>query len=111
MEGVEDPSEPLAMRRLVRSVGRPQEGPLPTTARQTRRSLLRSLSTGLTRYLCTTGRTAEACMHRASSFKGSGRSLRGPGSSVFFGRLAFRNGSEYRPDDASHAPFTLPCVV
>ena len=96
MEGVEDPSEPLAMRRLVRSVGRPQEGPLPTTARQTRRSLLRSLSTGLTRYLCATGRTAEACMHRASCFKGSGRSLRGPGSSVFFGRLAFRNGSEYR---------------
>ena len=35
-------------------------------------------------------------MHRASCYKGSGRSLCGPGSSVFYGRLAFRYGSEYR---------------
>ena len=91
MDGVEDPTDSLAIRRLARSIGRPQEGLLPTTARPTRRLVFRSLSTGLTRYLCATDRTAEVCMYRASCF-----TFRGPGSSVFFGRLAFRSGSEYR---------------
>ena len=97
MDGVEEPTDSLAIRRLARrSIGRPQEGLLPTTARPTRRLVFRSLSTDLTRYLCATNRTAEACMHRASCFKGSGRPLRGPGLSVFFGRLAFRSSSEYK---------------
>ena len=96
MAGVEDPNDSLEIRRLARSIGRPQESNLPTSARPTRRAIYRSLSTGLTRFLCASGRTAEACMHRASCYKGSGRSLVGPGSSVYFGRLAFRNGSEYR---------------
>ena len=96
MDGVEDPADSLEIRRLARSIGRPQESALPTSARPTRRSVFRALSSGLTRFLCATDRVDAACMHRASCYKGSGRSLRGPGSSVFFGRLAFRDGSEYR---------------
>ena len=84
MDGVEDPADSLEIRRLARSIGWPQESALHTSARPTRR------------FLCATDRVDAACMHRASCYKGSGRSLRGPGSSVFFGRLAFRDGSEYR---------------
>ena len=66
MAGVEDPNDSLEIRRLARSRGRPQDRTLPTSARPTRRTIYRSLSTGLTRFLCASGRNAEACMHRAS---------------------------------------------
>ena len=110
MEGVEDPSEPLAMRRLVRSVGRPQEGPLPTTARQTRRSLLRSLSTGLTRYLCVT-RSYSRGMYASGLLLQEFRSFASGSRFLCLFWSACLSQWQRIPDDASHAPFTLPCVL
>ena len=63
MPGVEDPSDSLAMCWLLGILVHPKKGSsLPPLV----------------------GRTAEACMYRASCFKDSGRSLRGPVSQSFW---------------------------
>ena len=61
----------------------------------------------LVHYLDGTGRSAQARWMRASCFKSSGRWLRVPGGSHFYGRLAFRSGNANRVALRTHAPFTL----
>jgi hypothetical protein len=94
-----DPNATPETRRLARSVGRNDpSGPrrrIPR-ARPIRHALYRRLSVELIHYLHRTGRKAHARWMRGSCYKGSGRWLQGPGGAHFYGRLAFRNKSEYR---------------
>lgn len=114
-------------RRQGRTIGRVDPyGPKKQKpfARPMRHAFCTRMAVELVHYLAATGRSAQARWMRASCFKGSGRWLQGPGGTHFYGRLAFRNGNEYRAalrmrlllspassdvGDASGAPLLCSC--